>query len=162
MMFFLFLALREGSLPRVPQKALREYFFHWFLGLPTLFTTPCYNLEQFWILLVYFINLFFSLNFLNSSWISLETTFPACCSSWYDNKMLKNLCEFLDTASIYTKYHEYQFESPNYIISCTCNANFKYAKNSTKRKKHSKYTKRIKITPNLNEEFQIMWNGLGE
>jgi hypothetical protein len=49
--------------------------------------------------------------------------------------MLKNSCEFLDTASIYTKYHEYQFESPNYIISCTCNANLKYAKNSTKRKK---------------------------
>jgi hypothetical protein len=30
-------------------------------------------------------------------------------SRWYGNKMLKISCEFLDTASIYTKYNEYHF-----------------------------------------------------
>jgi hypothetical protein len=46
------LALGEVSLPRVPTKALRELFFTFlvfcpFLGLPTLFKTPCPNLAYF-------------------------------------------------------------------------------------------------------------------
>ena len=36
-------------------------------------------------------------------------TFPASTSSCYVNKMLDISCEFLDTASTYTKYHEYHF-----------------------------------------------------
>jgi hypothetical protein len=32
--------------------------------------------------------------------------------------------------------------------------------NSKKRKKLTKYTKKVKIVPNLNKEFEIMWKGI--
>jgi hypothetical protein len=58
--------------------------------------------------------------------LEFRTTFPVSCSSCHDNKMLDISCELLDTASIYTKYHEYHFfESPNYMISCTYSSNVK-------------------------------------
>ena len=41
------------------------FFFlpHFLWGLPTLFKTPCSNLGQFWLFLLYFVSFFVSLNF---------------------------------------------------------------------------------------------------
>jgi hypothetical protein len=51
------------------------------------------------------------------------------------------------------------FELRNFITSCTCSSNLKYAKKFNKmKKKLMKYTKKFKITLNLRKEFQIMWD----